>query len=69
MTITITTIIEGVKYTEEYTPTLEDARKWQATDEKFMYVCDTAGCSARQENTVNKIEDEYERLLEEAGEL
>ena len=50
---------------EFYIPVYADALEWALTDEKFAFVCDTAGCSANQEWLIISIESEYEKLLKE----
>ena len=45
------------------TITLKHALEWQATEEKFCYVCDTFGLYAHMENTIELIESYMEHLL------
>lgn len=43
--------------------TLNHALEWQATEEKFSYVCDTFDCFAHQEGKIATIEGYLTHLL------
>ena len=44
-----------------YTPTLADAKAWDATTEKYTFVLDMLGTSCTM--TVEAVEDAYDNLL------
>ena len=64
-TFKIKVTIEDETFRDEYTPTLEEAIEWDATEEKHSFVCDTAGTLAHQHNLVASIEAEYTRILKQ----
>lgn len=50
-----------------YHPTLEDAREWEATSEKFTYCIDWLRISAHStlaDEYVNLLEDKFENIIE-----
>ena len=51
---------------ETYIPNLEDAKLWEATFEKFVFVLDLLEASADDkgiDNRIYEIEEQYEELL------
>ena len=62
---------EMVRHSASYTPSLDDAIQWDATDEKWSYVLTTIGADMDTpgiENKVPQVERVYERLLATANE-